>query len=181
MSVKQIKSNTLTTQNYNPIETLQPLSNTNTTQHNTVKVFIPKSKSHLLLLLTLELHHVTDAIAHIVSGAGKIFWSYCKYGVICYLPKFWISKYWWILGNFLEINHLIWYGFCWFGMDFAVFFGIFMGFDWIQVLGLKPKDPSLAKSWPLSSLILCLNWMGKMGGESGIACWMTLDVGLSWG
>ena len=23
-----------------------------------------------------------------------------------------------------------------------LFFGIFMGFDWIQVLGLKPKDPS---------------------------------------
>ena len=82
---------------------------------------------------------------------------------------------------------IFWKSITWFGMSFVdlvwilLFFGIFMGFDWIQVLGLKPKDPSLAKSWPLSSSSLCLNWMGKMGGELGIACWMTLDVGLSWG
>ena len=59
-----------------------------------------------------------------------------------------------------------------------LFFGIFMGFDWIQVLGSKPKNTSLAKSWPLSSSILCLNWMGKTGDELGTAYWMTLDMGL---
>ena len=79
---------------------------------------------------------------------------------------------------------IFWKSITWFGMGFVdlvwilLFFGIFMGFDWIQVLGSKPKNPSLAKSWSLSSSILCLNWMGKTGGESGTACWMTLDVGL---
>ena len=79
---------------------------------------------------------------------------------------------------------IFWKLITWFCMNFVdlvwtlLFFGIFMGFDWIQVLGSNPKNPSLAKSWPLGSSILCLNWMGKMGGESGTVCWMTLDVGL---
>ena len=40
-----------------------------------------KPKSHLLRLLTPELHPVTDAAAHVVSGAGEICWSRRKCSV----------------------------------------------------------------------------------------------------
>ena len=83
------------TQNYNPIKTHQPLSNTTQQHVQTSDLEHGKPKSHLLLL-TPELHPVTDAAAHVVSGAGEICWSRCKCGVatqgvfffmICYFPK----------------------------------------------------------------------------------------------
>ena len=94
-----------------------------------------KPKSHLLLrLLTPELHPVTDAAAHVVSGAGEICWSRRKcsvatQGVFFFydllFPQILDFEILIDLDNFLDINHLIWYGFCCF------LFCIFMGFDWI--------------------------------------------------
>ena len=96
------------------------------TQHNTVRVFRRNRhgtwKNPNLISSSCQSSTLSQMpLPMLFLTIGEICWSRCKYSVICYFPKFWISKYWWILGNFLEINHLIWYEFCWFGMDFAVF------------------------------------------------------------
>ena len=80
-STKQLIFSTLKTQNYNPIKTHQPLSNTTQQHVQTSGLEHGKPKSHLLLLFTPELHPVTDAAAHVVSRAGEICWSRCKCGV----------------------------------------------------------------------------------------------------
>ena len=81
------------------------------------------------------------AISHVNSGTGAatLNLKVCSF-MICYFPKFWILKFWWVWYNFLDINLfilewvlLILYGFC-------CFFSIFMGFDWIlSVVGSNPK------------------------------------------
>ena len=115
-STNQLISSTLKTPNYYPIKNHQPLSNTTQQHVQTADLEHGKPKSHLLLL-TPELHPVTDAAVHVVSGAGEICWSRCKcrvgtqgvfFFIIFYFPKLWISKYWWIWIIFLDINHLIW-------------------------------------------------------------------------
>ena len=44
------------------------------------------------------------------------------------------------LDNFLDINHLIWYGFCCF------LFCIFMGFDWILEWQVQSSNPKKNKT-----------------------------------
>ena len=76
-----------------------------------------KPKSHLLRLLTPELHPVTDAAAHVVSGAGEICWSRRKcsvatQGVLFFFffdllfPQILDFEILIDLDNFLDINHL---------------------------------------------------------------------------
>ena len=76
-----------------------------------------KPKSHLLRLLTPELHPVTDAAAHVVSGAGEICWSRRKcsvatQGVFFFFffdllfPQILDFEILIDLDNFLDINHL---------------------------------------------------------------------------
>ena len=68
---------------------------------------------------------------HTVSGASAAAHNPKVCFMICYFPKFWISKFWWVWVIFWISICLYWCGFCWF--IWILFIYLFLAFSWVFI------------------------------------------------
>lgn len=70
--------------------------------------------------------------------------------VCVFFYPIWISKYWWVWVSFLDVNHLIWYSFCYILVSWCILIRFQSG--WVQLL--NKFDCLLWESCSLVQLIL---------------------------